>query len=406
MDRTVAVVGTLDTKALEIRYLKDEIEARDCGTLIVDVGVFPQDRVKPDVGREEVARAAGWDVADMLQKGDRSLAVKIMMEGGARLLKELYDGGRFSGIVALGGGTGTHIATGIMRGLPIGVPKIMVSTVAARDMSMIIGSKDITIMHAVADIAGLNFITRKILAHAAGAIVGMGTSNLKPPAKKSVVAMTSFGPLNQAAFYAKYMLEELGYEVVPFHAIGPGSMAMEDLVDQGVVHGVLDLALHEFADQMYAGYCGRIGPQRLETPGRKGIPHVILPGGLDMIAFECTSPEGVPEALRERRFLAHDFRSFVRTNTEDLAHLAEVVATKLNKAVKSPTVVIPLDGWSKADSPGGPYYEPDTNRSFVSTLKACLSPSVRVVEVDANINNEYCARRAVTELHTLMQAAS
>lgn len=406
MDRTVAILGTLDTKALEIQYLRDEIAARGCGTVVVDVGVFPQEHLKPDIRRESVTEAAGWTVADMLQKGDRSLAVKIMMEGGARLLKELYDGKRFSAVIGLGGGTGTHIATGIMRALPIGVPKIMVSTVAARDMSAIIGSKDITIMHAVADIAGLNFITRTILSHAAGAIVGMGNSDLKAPLGKSVIAMTSFGPLNQAAFYAKYMLEDLGYEVVPFHAIGPGSMAMEDLVEQGVVHGVLDLALHEFADQMYAGYCGRIGPQRLETPGRKGIPHVVLPGGLDMIAFECTSPDGVPQALRDRTFLAHDFRSFVRTSTDDLTQLAEIVAAKLNKAVSPPTVVIPLDGWSKADSPGGPYYEPDTNRSFVSTLKARLSPSVRVVEVDANINNEYCARTAVSELHALMQTAS
>ncbi|MEW6350653.1 MAG: Tm-1-like ATP-binding domain-containing protein [Thermodesulfobacteriota bacterium] len=406
MPETVAVIGTLDTKALEIRYLADLIHSQGCRTLIVDVGVFAQEVLVPDISRAEVAAGAETTPAAILESHDRSYAVKTMMQGGAAVLKQRSNRGEFTAVIALGGGTGTHITAGIMRALPTGIPKLIVSTVASRDMSPVIGSKDITVMHSVADLAGLNFMTRKILADAAGAIVGMVRSPAVPVSERPVVGLTSFGPLNECASISREMLAGLGYEVVPFHAIGSGSVAMEDLVDQGAIQGVLDLALHEFADQMYHGYCGRIGRDRLETPGRKGVPHVILPGGLDMIAFECTSIEHVPEGLRQRQFLAHDFRSFVRTSADDLRALAVLVADKLNRSAHPATVILPLHGWSKADAPGGPYFAPEINAVFVYELKARLSPRVRVLEVSAHINDRECARVAVGELHSLMQQAA
>ncbi len=208
------------------------------------------------------------------------------MEGGRSLLARLHEQGRFSGVVTIAGGTGTHIAAGIMRRLPLGIAKLIVSTVASRDLSGIIGYQDITVMHANSDFIGLNFTTKKILADAAGAIVGMLEHYLDPPSDKRVVGLTSFGPLNQRAVFAQNALEKMGYEVVPFHAIGSGTMAMEGLIDQGIVHGVLDLSLHEFADYLHEGYAKSIGPERLETAGRKGVPHFILPGGSGMIVFE------------------------------------------------------------------------------------------------------------------------
>jgi len=400
----VAIVATLDTKAKEIAYLKKLIEDRGCDAIVIDVGVFPQSELEPEVSRDEVAAAAGMSLAEIIDRGDRRLAVHTMMEGGARILTRMYADGEFSGIISVAGGTGTHIASGIMRALPIGVPKLMVSTVASRDVSQVVGSKDITLMHAVADIIGLNFMTKKILADAAGAIVGMVYSDREPAPDKKIVGLTSFGPLNQCAFAAQEMLDELGYETIPFHAVGAGSMAMEDLVDQGVVQGVLDLSLHEFVDSMYGGYCKDIGPTRLVTAGRKGVPHVILPGGLDMVAFECDSLEGVPEQLRDRTFLSHDFRSFVRTGAGDYRELAKTISDRLNQAERPPTVIVPLKGWSKADAPGGPFYSPETNRVFTNELKALLAAGVRVMEVDANINDEECARIAVSELHRLMEA--
>lgn len=406
MERTIAVVATLDTKVRGIAYLKNVIEAKGCNTLIVDVGVFPQSELTPDISREEIAAEAGTTVAQVLSRHDRRLAIRIMTQGGAQRVRRLYDTGLLSGVIAIGGGTGTHIASGIMQVLPIGIPKLIVSTVASRDMRAIIGSKDITLVHAVADIIGLNFMTRKILADAAGAIVGMVMSGPEPAPKLKVVGLTSFGPLNDCAFAAQEMLEDLGYEVVPFHAIGSGSMAMENLIDQGTIHGVLDLSLHEFADQMYGGYCKDIGPARLEVAGRKGIPHVVLPGGLDMIAFECDSLAGVPTELRDRPFLAHDFRSFVRVNADDLRAIARIIADKVNRAKRPPTIVIPLLGWSKADARGGSFYEPQTDQVFVSELKSLVDPAVKFLEVDANINDHECARIAVCELHRLMETVA
>jgi len=402
MKHTIAIVATLDTKAREIVFLQGLIEELDCATLLVDVGVFEQSEVVPDVSREQVAAAADSSIARILARRDRKSAIDTMMKGGALLLRDLYDQAGFSAIVSAAGGTGTHIASGVMRARPVGVPKLLVSTVASRDMSGVIGSKDITVMHSVADIIGLNFMTRKILADAASAVVGMARSRENLWTEKRVVALTSFGPLSQCASLAHEMLERLNYEVVPFHAVGSGSMAMEDLIDQGVIHGVLDFCLHEFADQMVGGYCKGIGPGRLETAGRKGVPHVILPGGLDMLVFECTSIEGVPEALRTRQFLPHDFRSFVRTTADDLAALGRVIADKLNRATVPPTVIIPLQGWSKVDAPGGPFYEPETDQAFVRELKRLLKPGVRVLEVEASINDEPCVRMAVTELQGLM----
>ena len=296
----------------------------------------------------------------------------------------------------------TSIPT-VMRALPIGVPKLLVSTVASRDVSGFIGASDITLMHAVADIIGLNFMTKKILSDAAGAIVGMIANNARTSPERPVVGLTSYGPLNDGAFASQKMLEEMGYEVVPFHAIGTGSMAMEALVDEGVIHGALDLTLHEFVDHLFGGYCGYIGRMRLEAGNSHRAPRVILPGGLDMIVFETVSIEGFPVQLQNRIFQSHDFRSFVRTTHEDMVALAEIIADKLIRAEYPISFIVPRKGWSKLDSPGGPYYNPEINDVFVSELRSRLGAGIRMVEVDANINDEECARIAVQELHSLME---
>jgi uncharacterized protein (UPF0261 family) len=254
-------------------------------------------------------------------------------------------------------------------------------------------------MHAVCDIIGLNFMTKGLLTTAAGTIAGMITPKVPPPADRRVIGLTSFSPLNPCAFSATTKLRGLGYEVIPFHAVGSGSMAMEALIGQGVVQGVLDLSLHEFADWIHGGYCKSIGPERLETAGRMGIPHVILPGGLDMVVFECTSLEGVPAHLRDRQFVQHDFRSLLRSSREDLTRLASLIAEKANRAKRAPTFVVPSGGWSSVDAIGKPFYDPELNQVFVSELRSLLSKHVRVVEVAAHINDEECAQAAVNELH-------
>ena len=403
MAGTVAIVATLDTKGMEMAFLKERIEALGCAALVIDVGVFEPTGITPDISRHEVAAAAGGSIAQIIAGGEKRLAFRTMSEGVGRKIEELYNTGRFQAIVSVAGGTGTHLIAGALQALPIGVPKLIVTTVASRDVSSIIGSRDITLMHAVCDIIGLNFMTRGLLTTAAGTIAGMITPKVPPPAGHRVIGLTSFSPLNPCAFSVTAMFRELGYEVIPFHAVGSGSMAMEALIGQGVLQGVLDLALHEFADWMHGGYCKSIGSDRLETAGRMGIPHVILPGGLDMVVFECTSLEGVPAHLRDRLFVQHDFRSLLRSSREDLTRIASVIAEKTNRAGRAPTFVIPSGGWSSVDAPGKPLYEPEVNQVFVSKLKSLLGRQVRVVEIAAHINDEACARTAVQELHRQFQ---
>lgn len=396
---TIAMVATLDTKGIEIAFLKERIEELGCTTLVIDVGVFDPAVIRPDISRHDIAAAAGSSITRIIAGGQKRFAFHTMSQGAARIIDALYQAGRFQAVVSVAGGTGTHLIAGALQALPIGVPKLIVTTVASRDVSSIIGCKDVTLMHAVCDIIGLNFLTKRLLMTAAGAIAGMITTGQIPPADRRIIGLTSFSPLNPCTFSATARLRGLGYEVIPFHAVGSGSMAMESLIDEGVLHGVLDLSLHEFVDWLHGGYCRYIGPSRLETAGRRGIPQVILPGGLDMIVFECTALEGVPPHLRDRPFVQHDFRSLLRSNREDLIRLAPLIAEKANRAKRPPTFVVPSKGWSSVDAPGKPFYDPELNRIFISELRSFLNARVRVVEVDANINDEESAQVAVNELH-------
>lgn len=403
MPCTIVIPATLDTKGEEVGYLKNLIEKEGCATVVVDVGTLHPPAVPADVSRERVAEAGGMTIEEILKRKDRRLAVQTMTDGAAGIVAGLLSEGRLSGIISVGGGTGTHIGTGVMRTLPLGIPKLMVSTVASRDMSKLIGTKDITIMHSVTDILGLNPITKKILSNAAAAIVGMARSAGAIQSEKPIVGLTSFGFITEGAMRVKRTLEDLGYEVAPFHANGTGGMALEDLVDQGLITGVLDFALHEFADEMYGGYCGDIGPGRLESAGRMGIPQVVVPGGLDCIVLEFNSLETMPEKVKGRKVFWYDFRSGVRTNATDVKRLAEKISAKLNMA-KGPTAfMIPRVGWSEADSPEGPLHEPGTNDIFLRELKLRLNDHVEVMEVDAHINDEAFARAVSSKLDALMK---
>lgn len=272
MPATVVIVGTLDTKGDEIGYLREMVQESGCSTIIVDVGTLNPPQIEADISRAQVAGAVGVTPEQLLEKGDRRLAVQTMIDGAARTIKDLFDTGQLSGIISVGGGTGTHIGTGIMRSLPLGIPKLMVSTVASRDMSQLIGTKDILMMHSVVDILGLNVISKRILANAAAAVVGMVHSTAEITSDKPLIGLTSFGFITEGAMRVKRILEDGGYEVAPFHANGTGGMAMEDLIDQRLIRGVVDFALHEFADQMYGGYCGGIGPGRLESADGEAFP--------------------------------------------------------------------------------------------------------------------------------------
>lgn len=402
MPKTIMVIGTLDTKGEEVEYLRTRIESRGHQTIVVDVGVLDEPLTRADIKREEIAEAGGAAIDELINHGDRRKAVQVMLRGASEIARDLYERGRLAGAVALGGGTGTHIGTGVLRTLPLGVPKLMISTVASRDMSEEIGTKDITMMHSVIDMVGLNTVSEMILDNAAGAIVGMVKGDVTLETSRPLIGVTSFGFCTAGAMHVRSFLEKHGYEMVAFHANGIGGMAMEDLVQQGLLSGVLDFATHEFADHLYEGYCGNIGPGRLEAAGKVGIPQVVVPGGLDCIVLEFDSPETIPPKFKGRKIFWYDFRSGVRTSAEELTILAGTIAGKLNKARGPVRVVIPTKGWSEADGEDGPLYEPETNRVFVTELQGLLRPGIPVQLVDAHINEPAFAQAAVSALHELM----
>ncbi len=406
MRPSIVIVATLDTKGDEVGYLKELIQAENCSTIVLDVGTLNPPTITPDIPRERIAAEGGNPLERLAERNSRQLSVQTMIHGAAAVVRELHKDNRLSAIISVGGGTGTHIGTGIMRVLPLGIPKLMVSTVASRDMSDLIRTKDITVMHSVVDILGLNPVSRKILANAAAAIVGMSRHAGKISSEKPIIGLTSFGFITEGAMNVKRKLEALGYEVAPFHANGTGGMAMEDLVGQGLISGVLDFALHEFADQLYGGYCGNIGPDRLESAGREGIPQVVVPGGLDCVVLEFDSVETMPPQFRDRKVFWYDFRSGVRTNRKDVLALSKTISRKLNSAKGPTSFVIPMKGWSEADAANAPLYEPQTNQMFIAEMKLRLESHVSVIEVAAHINDEEFAEAVVSELHRIMRSSS
>jgi uncharacterized protein (UPF0261 family) len=403
MTGSILVIGTLDTKGDEIGYLREQIVQRGHKVIVMDVGSLGEPTSQADVTRQEVAAAGGSSLDELRAGGDRRQAVQVMTEGAVRIAQELHQAGRLSGVIAVGGGTGTHIGTGVMRALPLGVPKLMVSTVASRDMSQEVGTHDITMMHSVVDMLGLNAVSRKLLANAAGAIVGMVDTEVGLALSRPLVGLTVFGFCTEGAMHVKPLLEARGYEMVAFHANGTGGMAMEDLIEQGLLSGVIDFATHEFADQLYNGYCGGIGPGRLEAAGRRGIPQVVVPGGLDCIVLEFDSPETIPPQFRGRKIFWYDFRSGVRTSAEEMGVLARTISDKLNRARGPVKMVIPLRGWSEADGEGASLHEPEINAVFVEEMKRRLDSRIELVEVDAHINEPRFAEAVVRVFDALMQ---
>jgi uncharacterized protein (UPF0261 family) len=402
MPKKILLIGTLDSKGREIGYLRQRVEERGWAALVLDVGTLGEPLCQPDIPQEEVARAGGEDLSQMKSRRDRSYSVAVMTRGAIQKAAELYSRRELGGVLAIGGGTGTGIGTAVMRSLPLGLPKVMISTVASRNVRQYVGTRDITMMHSVVDLAGLNAITRMILDNGAGAVVGMAemATALKPD--RPLVATTSFGISPISAQLAEPVLAERGYEMVTFHANGMGGRALEELIGEGLFAGVLDFVTHELADELYSGYCGDIGNDRLETAAKKGVPIVVVPGGLDNIVFN--SIEEVPEKLRERKIHYHDVRVFVRTYEEELDTIATTMAQRLANSKGPVGVLIPLRGWSEADKEGEATFDPRLDRFFVETLKRSLPSAVSLKEVDYHISDPRFVQLAVEWLDEMIRA--
>jgi uncharacterized protein (UPF0261 family) len=383
---TIGIIGTLDTKGREFAYLRERIEAAGAGTLVIDAGVLGEPLFPPDVAAAEVAAAGGSNHADLLAQRDRGESVTVMARGAAAVAARLFEEGKIHALISLGGSAGTTIGTSAMRALPVGVPKLMVSTVASGDTRPYVDTKDIAMMYSVVDIAGINSLSRCILANAAGAIAGMVRAELPDAGEeRPLIGATMFGVTTPCVTRAREALEAAGYEVLVFHATGTGGRAMEDLARGGFLKGVLDITTTELADELVGGVLSA-GPDRLEAAGEHGLPQVVVPGALDMVNFGPR--ESVPERFRERRFYQHNPTiTLMRTTRAENDALGRTIARKLNAAKGPVTILLPLQGFSAIDRDGQPFDDSDADAAFINALRAELAPHVRLVQLDLHIND-------------------
>lgn len=399
---TIAVLGTMDTKGVEHGYIADRIRARGHDVLVIDVGTLEEPKLRPDVTRAEVAAAAGADLTSIVARRDRGEAVAIMTRGAPVILSRLVAEHRVQGVISLGGGGGTAIATAAMRELPVGFPKLMVSTLASGNVAPYVGVKDIVMFPSVVDIAGLNRISRELLARAAGAICGMVEAQIPKATDRPVIVASQFGNTTPCIERAKAILEAAGYEVVVFAATGTGGRTMESLIDAGMVAGVLDLTTTEWADELVGGVLSA-GPKRLEAAARMGIPAVVSTGCLDMVNFGA--PETVP--FTGRLFYQHNAQvTLMRTTPGENAQLGRILAGKLNASRGPVVVVLPLKGGSMIGAPGGPFHDPEADAALYTSLKGALRPDIAVRELDCAINEPIFAETCAAELLRMLGGAA
>ena len=386
MSKTVVIVGALDTKGTEFAFVKECLKQQGLKTLVVDFGVLGEPAFAPDVERAAVAEAGGGDLSRLRLGGHKDLAMQTMATGLAVIVRRLYDAGRLDGILGMGGTGGTSIATAAMRTLPIGVPKVMVSTVGGGDVSAYAGTKDITFIPSIVDVAGLNRISRRIYANAAGAVAGMVKLDLPAgSAEKPLVAASMFGNTTVAVDRARKRLEEHGYEVLVFHATGTGGRTMESLIGDGFIAASLDITTTELADHVCGGVFS-VGPERCLAASRAGIPAVLVPGCVDMANFG--SHETVPEKYRQR--LLYDWNpnvTLLRTNVEENSTIGELIAVAANQATAPVAIALPLKGVSMLDSPGNAFWDPAADQACFEAIRRTVRPDIRVVEADHNIND-------------------
>jgi len=390
MGRTVLLIATFDTKEAEALFLKSRMEARGVHVLTMDTGILAPPQSRVDVEQNQVALRGGIPLQEAVATGDKGKCILNMIRGAETIAREWYEQGKFRGVISIGGAQGTEIACAAMRQLPVGVPKLAVSTVASGRATFgpFVGTKDVTMMHSVADMQGLNFLTKRILENAAGAIWGMMESLEEElmRAEKIPVAMSMLGTTTPGALRCKGILESKGFEVVTFHQNGTGGIAMEDMIREGAFEGVLDLNLHEIGDRFVAGLHSSVREDRLEAAGAIGIPQVVAPGSINYVVLGPLA--GLAPGWKSRKLIVHNpSLTLVRLNADELRGVGKQVAEKLNRA-KGPThLFIPLKGFSYPDRENHPHWDPEGNQAFIDSLKANLHPSIPWTELDAHIND-------------------
>lgn len=404
--KTIAVLATLDTKGDEARYIREQLEALGSRALLCDMGVLGAPTTTPDLTREAIAEAGGTPLADLLASPTREAAAPVMISGALGLLRAKVEAGEVHGVLGLGGFQGTSACTQVMRGLPYGLPKVMVSTAASGDTSSYVDIMDITMMFSVGDILGLNPFTRKILANAAGAAHGMAQVEVSIEAQvrdKPLVGMSNLGVLTQGAQVALERFAERGYEVIVFHAIGSGGRAMEQMMKQGIIGAVFDYAMGEIADEVF-GVLRAGGPERLTVAGELGLPQVLCPGGSEHLGV-LVEPNVVPEKWKDHTYVFHSPVVFVpRLNADEFVRVAEDIKARLQHTRGNAVLMLPTDGTGSYAKPGGDLRDTDSDAAFFAALKKGLPDGIEVVERDTHAEDPDFVRECVDRLIAMIEA--
>ena len=402
MGKTVVITGSLDTKGKEFAFVKELIENEGLETLVIDFGVMGEPAFPPDITRQEVARAGGGDLSSLASGEHKDEAMRIMAAGLAVIVRRLFDQGQLDGIIGMGGGGGTSLSTMAMRTLPVGVPKVMVSTLGGGDVSAYVGTRDITFMPSIVDVAGFNRISRAIYTNAAGAITGMVKMNAPNAGEdKLLIAASMFGNTTLAVDRARSVLETRGYEVLVFHATGTGGRTMEGLIADGHITASLDITTTELADEVCGGVLSA-GPERCLAASRAGIPAVLVPGCVDMANFWARNT--VPVMYKSRNLYQWNPNiTLLRTNAEENKRIGEMIAAAANAATAQVAILIPLGGVSQLDCPGGAFWDPQADQACFEAIKSNLRPDIPVIEMDNNVNDSEFADRAAQTLLDMLK---
>ncbi len=404
--KIILCIGTLDTKGPELLYIKQLIERkRGYAALVMDIGSLGAAPFTADITAEEVAKAAGSTIQEVRCLKEAGPAAKIMTIGAIGIAKDLYHSGKFQGAISIGGGMGSGVASAVMRELPIGMPKFMLSSqkIVQAGIRNYVGTKDIVIMPSVADIAGFNRLTLDALRKSVGAIIGMMEAAESEMSEKPLVFMTMTGLSTGCGLKVKSFLEERGFEVAVFHAIGVGGRTFEELIRCYPVRGVVELGLNEIGNELFGGLASA-GPNRLEAAGEKGIPQIITPGCIDIINF--LGPETLPDRYKDRPVCFHNPQATLpRLNAEELRKVGETVGEKLNLAAGRVSILIPIRGFSSLDCQGSVFYDPVADRAFIDCLKGSLKEAIDVKEIDAHINDDEFAKAVANEFMDIIKAS-
>jgi uncharacterized protein (UPF0261 family) len=388
MQKIVLIISTLDTKGRETRYLKEKIEALGLRTLLMDLSMRGGDSSPADIPPDEIAVAGGTSTGEIRESTDRAKITNIVIAGASRIAGRLHGEGKIDGMVGLGGSTGSLMATEVMRSLPFGLPKLMVSSTAALPglSTRYIGTGDIALFHSVVEISGLSNPLKNVLDRAAYALAGMVQGAVTPLRSETgnAIALTMLGPCEKCASAVRVGLEKKGYQVIGFSAAGIGDRAMEDMISHGLFQGVIDLAPGGVGEHLF-GFMRDAGPGRLESAGKKGIPQVISLCSVNHMTPRKSTYR--PEYKERRRYDLDKYRTWLRMNTDELTQVAGAFAEKINRATGPVRMVIPLRGWSSVDSEGNPTYDPEEDRIFIRELRKQLHPDVVIREVDANMED-------------------